>query len=154
LWARNQSGIFHIACNARNIICLAKTHWYFRPACWERERNGSLRLMTGVSCHKTKTWIESNVKITCCAIVPLQESGIRTYTAGRKVNGVTETVHMGESNWTNLQTIPTILFFLTSLWIWEVLVLRTDNWRGRPRSITTPSGREVYYVHHVWPGVP
>jgi hypothetical protein len=31
--------------------------------------------------------------------------------AGRKVNRVTGTTHIGESNGTNLKPIPTILFF-------------------------------------------
>ena len=97
-WIRTRSGIFHIACDARDIIWLVRTHWYLDLHVGERGHNGSLRLIAGVSCHKTKTWIESNVKTACCATVPSRESSIRTDTASRKVNKVTGTTHMGESN--------------------------------------------------------
>ena len=83
-WTRTRSGIFHNACNARTILWLFRTHWYFRPACLERRHNGSLRLMAGVSCHKTKTWIESNVTTACCATVPSQSPAYATkWLAGR-----------------------------------------------------------------------
>jgi hypothetical protein len=48
-WTRTRSGIFHIACEARNTICLVRPHWYFRPACWESGHNDSLCLMVGRS---------------------------------------------------------------------------------------------------------
>jgi len=71
----------------------------------------SLRLMAEVSCNKTKACIESNVKTACCAIVHSSESSICTYMVCRKVNRVTETTNTGESNGTNLNPIPPILFF-------------------------------------------
>jgi len=109
-WTRTQSRIFHIACDARNIIWLVRPHWYFRPTCLERGHNDSLHLIAGVNCNKTKTWIESNVKTACWQPFP-RESPAYTliWLAGRWT--VTGTTHMGESNGTNLKPIPMILFF-------------------------------------------
>ena len=77
----------------------------------EEGYSDSVHLILGVSCDKTKACIESNIKTACCATIPLQESSIRTYTACRKVNRVTETTNMGEFNGTNLKPVPPILFF-------------------------------------------
>jgi len=55
--------------------------------------------------------IKSNVKTACCATVHLRESSIFTYMVCKKVNRVTETTNMGESNGTNLKPVPPILFF-------------------------------------------
>jgi len=67
----------------------------------------SLHLILGVSCGKTKACIES----ACCASIPSQESSICTNMACRKLNRVTETTNMGESNVINLKPVSQILFF-------------------------------------------
>ena len=76
-----------------------------------RGYSDSMRLISGVSCDKTKASIESNVRTACCATIPSRESSIHTYMACGKVNRVTETTNMEESDGTNLKPKPPILFF-------------------------------------------
>ena len=68
-------------------------------------------MISGVSCDKGKACIELNIKMACCTGVPSRESSIHTNTACRKMNRVTETTNMGQSNGTNLKPVPPILFF-------------------------------------------
>ena len=112
--------------------------------------SNSLHLMGWVSCDKTKACIESNVKTVCCASVLSREPSIRTSepsihtsTACRKLNTVTETTNMGESNGTNLKPIAPIHFFKQVFENRRVLVLRPDSWRKKPRSTSTPRGAKV-----------
>jgi hypothetical protein len=58
-----------------------------------------------------KACFESNVKTVCCASVLSREPSICTNQACRKLNIVTETTNMGESNGTNPKPIAPISFF-------------------------------------------
>jgi hypothetical protein len=83
----------------------------------ERQSN-SLRLRARSAVIK-QACIETNVKTVCCAIVLSREPSIRINTACRKLNTVTETTNIRESNGTNLKPIAPILFFNEFLKITE-----------------------------------
>jgi hypothetical protein len=101
--------------------------------------SNSMRLMAG-SAAENKGMCSVQRKNSLLRKRSLTRAQIRTNTACRKLNTVTETTNIGGSNGTNLKPIAPILFY-TFFKNRGVLVLRPDSWGKRPRRTSTPGGQ-------------
>jgi len=104
----------------------------------------SLQLRAGLSCVINNGM--TRVMCQIAQVLPCESPSMRTDTACRKLDRVTETTNMGSLMVLYKPEANTSNFFKQAYEHREVLILRPDSWLQKSRSITTPRRGEVLAI--------